>query len=144
MSISLTEKRVLPLIEPEEPVVSETDKKIEELRSEVEEVRAEVKSFQSIIDAYSASLSLYEARVSKLEAFQRIAAMVGAWKSQTCVYNENGVCKLWRLSEEAAKQIGEEYVKKEGEVYRVVVSKAPWFCGLCPLYKAVVAERKNS
>ena len=143
MSISLEEKRVFPLIEPEKDVVSETSEKLEELEERVEKIGFEVKSLQEIVEGYAASLSLYESRVSKLEAFQRIAAMIGAWKSQTCIYRENGVCKLWRLSKEAAKQLGEEYVVSDGEVYRVNVAKAPWFCGLCPLYKPATEAKKQ-
>ena len=141
MSISLEEKRILPLIEPEHDVAEETAKRLTGLEERLERISLDIKTLQDLVEGYSASLSLYEARVSGLEAFQRAAAMIGSWKSQTCIYSENGVCKLWRLSREAAKQLGEEYVTQDGQVYRVVVSKAPWFCGLCPLYRAKEAKR---
>jgi hypothetical protein len=133
-------RRILPL-EPEPGVlardaileerVGEVEERVKEVSGELEALRGELESRLSIV----ASLA---SRVDGLEAFKRAAEMVGGWKLQTCIYQVNGVCMLWRLSREAAEQLGPEVTVEDPEekgVYRVKVSAIPWFCALCPLYQ---------
>lgn len=132
MAVALAEPRPL---EPDPMVlgVSE-DERIEGLEKSIEELRSTLGEIEARFESYNAALAIYEARVSRLEHFQAAAAMIGSWKASTCIYQENGVCRLWRISGEAAKQLSEVTVSKDGAT-RIDVRKAPWFCALCPLYK---------
>ncbi|KSW12597.1 hypothetical protein CF15_07755 [Pyrodictium occultum] len=129
------------LIEPEPGAAERPWREVEELRERLQrleeglaEAGVSLKSLQSQVEGYAASLSLYEQRIADLEAFKQTASMIGGWKSQTCIYNSGGVCRLWRLSREAAERL-KTAVAEDNGVYRVKVAEAPWFCGLCPLYQ---------
>ena len=132
MAIALAEPRAL---EPDPMVlgVSE-DERIEGLEKSIEELRSTLGEIETRFESYNAALAIYESRVSRLEHFQAAASMIGSWKASTCIYQENGVCRLWRISGEAAKQLSEVTVNKDGAT-RIDVRKAPWFCAFCPLYR---------
>ncbi len=138
--MALEAKRSI-LLEPEPGVIAreaileervgEVEQRLKEVQGEVESLRSEVESRLGVFEALSQ-------RVDGVEAFKRAAEMVGGWKLQTCIYQVNGICTLWRLSREAAEQLGSEITVEDPEekgVYRVKVSAAPWFCALCPLYQ---------
>ena len=141
MALSLSETR---LLEPD-PQVYQGDRvgeELERLDARVEELREDLDELAERFEAYNAVLSLYESRLSGLERLHAAASMIGAWKASTCVYSEDGVCKLWRLRGEAAEKL-RDIVVEDGGVYRVAVSKAPWFCALCPLYRGARAVGSN-
>jgi len=142
MSISLHEPRPL---EPDPLLYTprdETAEKIEELEERIDEVRREaLEELEARLDSYNAALALYEARIASLEAFKTGAALVGSWKASTCIYREGEICKLWRLTPEAAKKLQEVTARDSDGTARINVAKAPWFCALCPLYRQQGATR---
>ncbi len=131
----LTIDKKASIIEPEPAVYKEdVEERLERIENKVELISDVIDSIEDRFEGYNAALALYENRITKIEQFQAAAGMVGAWKASTCRFQEEGVCKLWRLSPDAAKELGDIVVEENG-VTRVVVAKAPWFCALCPLYK---------
>ncbi len=135
---SVTEKK-LTVIEPEKSYgEDETLRKINVVEERVESlfstINALKKDLFSRLEDYNGIIVTYNKKLNTFEQVVAVAGMIGGWKLQTCNFQEDGVCKLWKLSNEAIRHL-KGVVVKDGEVYRVVVAKAPWFCGLCPLYK---------
>ncbi len=136
--IEVTDKK-LTVIEPEKPYsedesikrINIVEERIENLSSAISIVKKEL--FERLED-YSKIIATYNKKLNTLEQVVAVAGMIGGWKLQTCNFQEDGICKLWKLSSEAIEYL-RGVVVKDGKIYRVVVAKAPWFCGLCPLYK---------
>ncbi len=118
------------IIEPEPTLVrsgEELEKKLEKIESRISEV--------------AGKLGGLDGRIRGVEALVELASVMGAWKMETCSYQERGVCKLWRLKREAAGKLkGVETIEENG-VLRIKVASSPWACALCPLYKARAAGR---
>ncbi len=121
-------------IEPDPALLDDREAELKRLEERLEQVEDKVGELDARFESYNAALALYETRIGSLEAFRTVASLIGSWKASTCIYREGRVCRLWRLTEEAAKQLA-DIVSREDGVPRVDVSKAPWFCALCPLYR---------
>jgi predicted nuclease with TOPRIM domain len=141
--VAVEAKRVLPL-EPEPGVLAREailEERVGEVEERVKEVSDELRTLREELESRLSITAGLSSRIDNLEAFKRAAEMVGIWKLQTCIYQVNGICTLWRLSREAADQLGMDIIVEDPEekgVYRVKVSAAPWFCALCPLYQRKV------
>ncbi|MET1128546.1 MAG: hypothetical protein ABWW70_04435 [Thermoproteota archaeon] len=139
MSVGEPYQQKLPL-EPETSIAigEEVEEEVRRLSKEVERLSVSLRELSSAVEerfeAYNSALALAEKKASLFERFYVAASMIGGWKRGTCIYNDDGVCSLWRLSEQAASDLNGIVVRKDG-AYRIQVSRAPWFCGLCPLYK---------
>jgi len=133
MALSLQTPRP---IEPDPILLGREEDHLQRIEEKVSQLEETVKELESRFEAYNAALALYESRITSLEKFHTAASLVGAWKASTCIYQEGGICKLWRLTPEAAEKLADVVSKDDhaGDA-RVDVGKAPWFCGLCPLYK---------
>ncbi len=132
---------VLPLVLEPDPRIYRSEELMDELRKKVHgleeaftELASRVKSQGSELKNVTEELSSISARMISMEAFYHAASLIGGWKAETCIHNDNGVCVLWRVSGEAHGKLSDVVVKSEDGIARVKVSSAPWFCGLCPLY----------
>ncbi len=108
------------------------DGRVKELRNSIEEVKSRVSAIEGRVKSLIS-------RVEKAEAVIELSVMVGSWKARTCGRCEGGVCRTWRLGKEATESIARIYggdsVVKDGDVWRVRVSKVPCLCTFCPLYE---------
>lgn len=104
-----------------------------------------VASIDNVLDTYDSRISGIEEALAQIAAqygrvakpsreLYNIALLVGEWKKNTCRFNRNGVCTLWRIQEDVAKKTGIDFVV-EGETARPKVDKTPILCALCPLYQ---------
>ncbi len=133
--MSLAVERLRGLLEPDPGLYDGgVSERVEEVESRLGSVEERLEQLESEIAGFGAALALYESRLKGLEVFRAAASMLGAWKASTCRFQEDGVCRLWRINGEAAEKLADILVE-DGGVARVNVAKAPWFCALCPLYQ---------
>ncbi len=158
---SLSIKGLEPVTEPETVLtrdeilviskeVDELRKEVNDLGSDVASLIGEVSNLGFRIKSFENSWRMLHGKVRKLESIvtkesreskkaSLVAKLIGQWKAQVCKHGRSGICDAWRLGSDVVKEIKEVFgvdaVKEVDGELRIVPTKVPHLCAVCPLFK---------
>jgi len=130
--------------------LDELRRDLNELSSDVANVVGELSNLGFRIKSFEGAWRSVHGKVRKLESVvsketregkkaSLVIRLIGQWKSQVCKHARTGVCDAWRLGSDVVKEIkelfGAESIKDVDGELRIVPTKVPHLCALCPLFK---------
>ena len=102
----------------------------------IESAEKRVEKVEKEVDSVKHSVEIVMKRIGVV---YKLSEWIGGWKCCRCKFNENGVCKAWRLAESAVeelkRELGEECLAVVDGVTRFRVDRVPLLGALCPLFK---------
>ncbi|MDT7861216.1 MAG: hypothetical protein RRA45_03220 [Saccharolobus sp.] len=119
-------------LKPNVVVLSTSD-----LEEEIKGINEELKKFKGENEEEHRKIYEILSNLSKMLNWINVAKSQAIWKSKTCKHSVNFTCQAWNISDEEKLGIpSEAIVINQDGTKKVIVSKFPDICMICPLYEA--------
>ncbi|WP_338599647.1 hypothetical protein V6M85_10340 [Sulfolobus tengchongensis] len=108
-----------------------------DLEQEIRQLAEELKNIKNSNDEEHKKIYTIIDNLTRNLTWINVAKSQGIWKSKTCKHVLNFACQAWNISDENKLGIpNEAIIINDDGTKRVVVSKFPEICIVCPLYEA--------